>query len=516
MKIKTTLLAVIGLTLAFVYAAAGQATQPAGVPVTEKFAWTYSTDGGKTFAAVAPKIEPTKTVEVIARATFDAKPDEPWVWLCMELTTGVDPAWQQGWTLNGKAVEKPIKEMIYRTLPGLDKSLAKAGKNTLEAKLKITNGGKQAITLDMSAVELRAIHPRNVRISNVVLGWSDDKVFTLTCRTNFPAVVKAMDRSIESEASFLIESPAGLFHRFTIPRSTKRPEIFLATHADYVMWQHRVAIPPAPGGEKFTFAVLGDCRTGVGMWNSVSEAVLKEKPQFVVHTGDVVTAGANEWEWREQFTGPAAKLFAAVPLYCVRGNHEGKSPLYDLTINSPGKTGTDSNWFQMVGAVLMIGIDGADGWTAKGERMKWLTDMLDKNAAKAKFIFLFTHYPPYTSGGHGYLGLDGKPAEAAVRNAQLNIMPLLAKYKATAVIAGHDHFYERSQPDSGVTVIISGGGGAELRDKSPTAGLQNPFSKVWKKVNHYCIVKVDGDTCTLTAIDIDGKEIDSVSWKARK
>jgi len=541
-KNKTTVFALLGLLLMLSFAASGQATvqlprpaltpttqpstQPAGLVVAQRIAWRYSTDGGKTFAAAAPVIESTQTVEVLARATFDAKPAKEW--LCLELATGVDPAWQQGWTLNGQAVEKPLKDMNYRRLPGLPTSLVKEGANTLEAKLKITNGGKKAVTLDMSAVQLRALRGLNVIVSDVVMGWADEKTFTLTCRTNAPVAVSltGQDRKLDGIQSGYSDfrgregvawSPAGLFHRFVVKRSEASPELRLQAEVTTgLAFVQPMAIPPAPDGEVLWFAIVGDCRTGVGIWKDIADDLAKAKPQFVVHTGDVVTAGANEWEWHEQFVGPAAELFATVPLYCVRGNHEGKSPLYDLTINSPGKTGTDNNWFQLVGPVLMIGIDGADGWTASGERMKWLAEVLDKNAAKAKFIFLFTHYPPWTSGVHGTLARDGKPFEPALRNAQANIMPLLARYKATAVIAGHDHFYERSEPADGVAVIISGGGGAELRDKAPDAARQNPYSKVWQKVNHYCLVKVDGETCTLTALTVDGKEIDKVTWKARK
>ena len=523
-KNKTTVFALLGLALMLTSAASGQATTrvvppaltpitqpttpPAGLVVAQNLAWTYSTDGGKTFAAAAPVFESAQTVEVLARATFDAKPAKEW--LCLELATGVDPAWQQGWTLNGQAVEKPLKDMNYRTFPGLATSLVKEGANTLEANLKITNGGKKALTLDMSAVQLRAIRPTDVKITDVVLGWTDDKTFSFTCRANAPVPFLVFP-------AVLAKSPAGLFHRFVIQRAKAGRIVLLQAGADVQNRQlYPLLVPAAPGTDKLAFAVVGDCRTGVGMWKSVADAVLKAKPQFVVHTGDVVSSGANEWQWHDEFTGPEAELFAKIPLYCVAGNHEGKSPLYELTINAPGKSGTDRNWFQMVGPVLMIGIDGADGWTASGERMKWLADVLDKNAAKAKFIFLFTHYPPWTSGVHGTLARDGKPFEPALRNAQANIMPLLAKYKTTAVIAGHDHFYERSEPADGVTVIISGGGGAELRDKAPDAARQNPYSKVWQKVNHYCLVKVDGDTCTLTAMGIDGKEIDKVTWQARK
>ena len=65
-----------------------------------------------------------------------------------------------------------------------------------------------------------------------------------------------------------------------------------------------------------------------------------------------------------------------------------------------------------------------------------------------------------------------------VRQARQTIVPLLRKYKATAYICGHDHCYERSELPGGVSHVISGGAGAPLRQKMPTAAAQNPYYNI--------------------------------------
>ena len=97
------------------------------------------------------------------------------------------------------------------------------------------------------------------------------------------------------------------------------------------------------------------------------------------------------------------------------------------------------------------------------------------------------------------------------------ILPVLAKHRATAQIAGHDHYYERSEPDCGVTVIITGGSGAPLYDAkvSDSGAPVNPHSKVLVKANHYCSFSVRGDRCTMRAIDLDGHVLDTREWNAR-
>jgi hypothetical protein len=95
-------------------------------------------------------------------------------------------------------------------------------------------------------------------------------------------------------------------------------------------------------------------------------------------------------------------------------------------------------------------------------------------------------------------------------------MPLLKKHNVTAMFAGHDHFYERSEPKDGITMIVTGGAGAPLRDKAPGAKQQNPYSVVFEKKLHYCILSVGEDFCTMEVFTPKGEVIDTRKWPARK
>ena len=102
-----------------------------------------------------------------------------------------------------------------------------------------------------------------------------------------------------------------------------------------------------------------------------------------------------------------------------------------------------------------------------------------------------------------------------MRQAQEVILPLLVKHKATAMIAGHDHCYERSAPPGGVAHIITGGAGAPLRDKASGARRQNPHSRVYAAVLHYCMFDLNGDVCTLRVLTPQGRVIDEQTWEYR-
>ena len=247
---------------------------------------------------------------------------------------------------------------------------------------------------------------------------------------------------------------------------------------------------------------LGDCRSHPDRWAAVAAAALKHDPELVVFSGDLVSAGRNERLWDREFFTPAAKLLSTVPFYPVLGNHEDNSPLYYQMFYTASEGGTGDNWAESLHGVLFIGIDGAANWKTGGQNHQWLEGVL--KAAKEKFVFLFTHYPAWSSGPHGSI--------AASREF---IMPLLAKYHATAMIAGHDHLYERSEPpaDKGVTCIVSGGAGAPLYPKRKSAN--NPYSKICVTTLHYCVLDVSDAACQMKVYALDGKVIDEKTFKPR-
>ena len=248
-----------------------------------------------------------------------------------------------------------------------------------------------------------------------------------------------------------------------------------------------------------------------GVPAKVAAAVAAARPAFSVFLGDMVASGNVDDQWDQMHFGPAKEYFATIPYYPVIGNHERNCSLFLRLFQTPSG---DKNWAQRIGPMLLIGIDGGMNWEAGGELATWLEAQLAAGS-DAKFIFLATHYPAWSSGSHAKLGEDGAPRETPARLAQQVIMPLLAKYGATAMLAGHDHFYERSEPPEGVTMIVSGGAGVRLRDKWADAETQNPHSKAFAKRYHYCVFTIEGDTCTMQAVTPDGEVLDERTWPAR-
>ncbi len=506
------------LVLLFAPLAAKAADPKPPTSLMDGAVWKYSIDSGKTWSTKSPVVKPGTRANIIARIQFDVK--DPKKCTILELRRSTVGGSVPSYRLNGMKLKGPLEGMRYRRIPAIPVKLLKAGKNTLNARFNIRNkprrGRKGTDKTVRMTTELRDLTPAHLEFDiEPVLGAFGKDYFTVTCRTNMPATVKIEHVSPAGNKTI---SPAskGLVHRIRAKREKNAPLTFRVTAAigDTTITRN-VTVPAFPTGDKLRFVAMGDSRTYPKAWAKVAAAALKAKPSFVVFSGDMVCTGRNDWEWPEEFFGPGKALFAAVPFYAVIGNHEGHARLYYDIFYTPGsKDGKKVNWSQRIGSVLLIGVDGRHKFLPGTKHYEWLEDQL-KNS-DAKFIFFFNHYPAWSSGHHGKLNKAGLVRETTSRQAQEHIVPLLVKYRATAYINGHDHIYERSELPGGITQITSGGAGAPMYIKEKTAAKQNPHSKVFAKTLHYCLVEIDGETCTIKAITPAGKTVDQCTLKARK
>ena len=386
----------------------------------------------------------------------------------------------------------------------------------LAQKVRRARAAAGAVALALALLTApAAIAADELRIqTGPILGAFDADWFTVTCRTSAKALVKVALAATDAEPEKVVaESAAGTIHRLKVPRTAGAAREYVLIAGDNAV-RAPLAVPaPITKGEKFAFVAMGDSRTYPKRWAVVAAAALKTRPRFVLFTGDMVAHGLDDASWDPDFFSPAQELFAAIPFYCVMGNHEENGPLFNEMFYNSSPDGRRHSWSQTVGDVMLIGVDGAQDWSAGSENAKWLEKVLAES--ESKFIFLACHYPPWTSGPHGALDADGRPRERPVREGREVIMPLLAKYHATAFLAGHDHCYERSEPEGGVTSITTGGAGAPLYRKMQDAAKQNPWSKVFASQLNYCLIEVSGDACTLKAFTPDGDLLDTRTWKAR-
>ena len=503
MSLKLHVTAIIAAA-ALATAASAQTTMPAGV--TDALAdatWTFSNDGGKTFTLKT--LEARGSTKVFARATFTLDDPAAVGGLFVVRDRNLE---HSSFTLNGKPLTGLLKRMIYVVIPADPAEHLVKGTNVLVVSGQFRHRGKKPAGVRLKP-QLRLLPPKVVGIqTGPALGAIGADFFTVTCRTNMPAVVTVTAKVGQKETS--AESKRGFYHRLRValPAGIKT-FTYTATSrcgsAEKTDGPFTVKVPGADG--TLRLAAAGDSRSHPDRWKSVAAAILKAEPDLLLFSGDLVGHGRWDHAWDVEFFGPARELLATVPLYPVLGNHDHHAAAFFELFYTPSEDGRAANWSQTIAGVQMVGIDGDTDWT---KLAPWLDKTL-KADSPAKFIFLLTHYPAWSSSNHG-LRPDG-----GMGSSRKVVMPRLAKVRATALIAGHDHCYERLEPPpgKGVTCIVTGGAGAPTYGKrGPTRG--SDYSKAFRAKLHYCIFDIKGDTCEMKVYDLEDKIIDQKTFKARQ
>ncbi len=253
----------------------------------------------------------------------------------------------------------------------------------------------------------------------------------------------------------------------------------------------------APTGgtlDNFSFVVYGDTRTFQKRNKIVCDAVLNDPadPRFVFNIGDLTMDGRVMEEW-DQFFGAIGTLARQVPYYPILGNHEYNSSYYYEAFPLPKGGGTDQvEWYSFnYGSVHFTILDADVILMEKdAEKMqtqtKWLLEDLKANK-DAKFKVVVFHQPFWTN----VVKEKGNPELVEYWKS------IFEKNGVNVVFNGHYHAYEHFS-DNGIDYITTAGGGApmyKLKEENEWA----PYTKKSvEDIHHYTLVKVSGDTMTLT------------------
>lgn len=428
------------------------------------------------------------------------------------LLTLKKPPYISEWMLNGKALMGPPKDMYFPEWEGIPSSSLKVGKNVLEAsfslnvnmdKGKLKPASTGGIKLELVPGDIKKFEIR----TGPVLGAAGTDYFTVGCRTRMPATV-----TLHCDGRTWTSKP-GVIHRLRADGLKEGKEYEYKLVASLVgaeatassrSWKVKTLSSKGP----WTFIALGDARNNPKIWGRISAEAMKFKPDFVMHTGDIIGNGNDYEAWDREYSKPAEEMLATVPFFYTFGNHENNvSMLYDFF----GFPQDDrSSYTQVIGPLQLFALNRFENWGKGSANLVRLEKELAES--KASFIFAFTHPPAWSSGSHGNDSL-GKDIH----------FPIFEKYGVTALLAGHDHCYERSEPGK-TTMLIAGGAGAHLY-KSEHA-KDNPHSKIYRSEYSFIVFQSDGAKCSMKAYAYGGlktpdderkiEEIDTREWEARK
>ncbi|MBM3881678.1 MAG: PEP-CTERM sorting domain-containing protein [Verrucomicrobia bacterium] len=262
---------------------------------------------------------------------------------------------------------------------------------------------------------------------------------------------------------------------------------------------------PLVEGQLFTrFAVIGDYGDGGAGEASVAALVQSWAPDFIITTGDnnypigsALTIDANIGQFYHEYLAPYSGVYGPGGtqnrFFPSLGNHDWYTPGAAPYLSYFSLPGNERYYDFVWGPIHLFALDSdvnePDGITATSTQAQWLEDTLALSTQPWRIVYL--HHPPYSSGGvHG-----STPA----------LQWPFKEWGATAVLAGHDHLYERLQVD-GLTYFVNGSGGHGLYgfDVPPLPESQARYNSKYGAM----LVTADDQSINFKFYAVDGTLVD--------
>lgn len=202
--------------------------------------------------------------------------------------------------------------------------------------------------------------------------------------------------------------------------------------------------------EWISIADHGDSSEGM----DVSEAIIADsEARLVTISGDISYADGEQSAWDDWFNVQQDSM-TVIPWITGVGNHEnepgyGFTP-YEHRFDSDGQIESETFWYsRQIPGVHMVFMSTEHDYNPGSAQYAWLEQELGSIDREATpFLIVYGHSPMYSSNSyHG--------SEVELRTA---VEKLYVDYGVDLVIAGHDHFYERTWPVSAEVVMDTGNG----------------------------------------------------------
>ncbi len=254
----------------------------------------------------------------------------------------------------------------------------------------------------------------------------------------------------------------------------------------------------APNTEQsFRFVVYGDSRSNPVVHETVVNAIIKNHPDIVLHTGDLVGAGENQESWWPEFFEPASHLMQHTALFPILGNHEyfysGRS-----WFSSFFALPNNEQWFAFTyGNVRFIGLDTNVSFYPGSVQYRWLEAELKSEAyQQSTWQIVYFHHPAFTASVY-----RDDP------DVKQHLVPLFEAGRVDLVFSGHSHAYEHYF-HHGIHYIVTGGGGTRLVNLGEDT--EPPLRLVGKSLLHHCVVDINvpDQSLTLSVQENDGAAFD--------
>ena len=400
-----------------------------------------------------------------------------------------------------------------------------SGSNTIAVEIHQNARNSSDISFDLELIGNTSAPPsvtqKHIRwgttknpLEGLTVSWTNSTAATTDqIKWGYTTTYEQGTSNVTSRSGY--SSSTNKFFSFTFPGVLTANTTIYYSLFDSVsgVWSAQKSYTTAPptNTDTFKFAAVGDSRTNVGVWNTISTLTNNRNPAFVVFNGDIVDTGSSSSQWNAWFDN-GTNLIGNKLILHAQGNHDVASASYYQNIFDLPKNNTPQTelyYSVEYGETVFICLNSET--PSDITQYNWLKATLAANASKKWKIISF-HRPFYTVGPH-----------AGEMDAYWNTwFKAFDDYGVDLILTGHDHLYERfkpinrnvstsspvanygSQPTEGRCQVVCGGAGAPLY----TAGSSS-FLQAFKSDYHYVMFDVTGTSLCGTVYDDTNVVIDN-------
>jgi predicted phosphodiesterase len=246
------------------------------------------------------------------------------------------------------------------------------------------------------------------------------------------------------------------------------------------------------------FAVIGDSGTGDQPQYETARILNEWRAafpfEFVLMLGDNIYGRSEPDDYRRKFEEPyRALLDAGVKFYAVLGNHDDPAERFYEKFNMRGE-----RYYTFKGPKGGVRFFALDSNYMDVKQLEWLAKELEASGSDWKVCFF--HHPLYSTGRkHG--------PDEELRGV---LEPLFVKQGVNLVLTGHEHFYERMQPQHDIHYFISGAAGQLRRGNVRQSEID---ARGFDQDLHFLLFEIAGDELYFQAVSRAGKTVDAGSFE---
>lgn len=256
----------------------------------------------------------------------------------------------------------------------------------------------------------------------------------------------------------------------------------------------RAAVPLPNRKGSLKFLVIGDYGTGEKPQYELAAqmAALCERfpAEFVITVGDNLLGTESPQDFKKKFEEPYAALRAkGIVFYAALGNHDSRLQRLYADFNMGGKT-----YYSFKAPKQNVKFIALESDYPTPTQLEWLRSEL---AGEEAWMIPYFHHPIYSSGKrHG--------SRLSLREL---LEPIFLKHNVTVAFSGHDHIYERTKPQHGITYFVDGSGGMlAFGDIDPRSDL---MAAGYDRDRVFLAVEIDADQMFFNAVSRTGAVVDS-------